>query len=251
MNRKLITAVFAVLMLAVFGAVSVQAAPAKHHKRSHKRNHTTANWRGKKSEPAPATTPAPPHEEGTGFRGHIVHYEQSPGFGGYLRIKNDVTGAELTEFFGEKTDLECAHVLTGPYSPCDKSNLKDGTPVTHAEHAVNDYGHDVWTHVFLYLETAATTPPPEPAPAPAADPAPQGTVVSFTDGVLTIERAGNGEKVSAIVGPSTDLECGPSTSGPWHKCSAGDLKAGRKVAHAQHGMVDGHDTWLNVYLVVS
>jgi hypothetical protein len=256
MSKKLAIAVLAVLV----AAFAASAADAKRHRKAPKRHvvHQKAKLHGTRTPepaPAPATEPAPepapaPSPEGhPGFRGHIVHYEQSPYFGGFLRIRNDITGEELTEYFGEKTDLECSHAaITGPYSPCDKSNLKDGTPVIHAEHAVNDFGHDVWTQVFLYVEA----PPAEP-PAPPADPAPPayGSVFSFGEGLLTLVRANNGEHVGAVVAPSTDIECGPSVTGPWHKCSAEFLTPERPAAKADHAKVDGAERWLHVYLVVN
>jgi hypothetical protein len=251
MSKKLTIAVLAVLLMA-FGAAGAQA---KKHRHPHKRHsvHLKADWRGK-SEPAPAPAPAPgPAPAETGFHGHVLHYAQGSGFGGYLRIKDDATGAETTEFFGEKTDLECAPAAAGPYAPCDKSNLKDGTPVTRAAHAVNAYGHDVWTHVFLVVEKPSTEPPAPPAPPvpPAEPPAAYGNVFSFGEGVLTLVRANNGEHVSAGVGPATDFECGHSLAGPWTKCSADAVKAGGQVAKASHALVDGKQVWTSVYLVIA
>jgi hypothetical protein len=197
------------------------------------------------AEHAPATGGAEPGA--TGFGGHVAHYAQGSGFGGVLKIHNDRTIEDVTAFFGEKTDLECATEHLGPYAPCDKSNLKDGTPVTHAEHAVNAYGADVWTHVYLVVPTVSTRPP-DPAPA---TPAGYGSVFSFEAGALTLVRDNNGEHVTAAAGAWTDLECGTSLSGPFTKCSPDALKPGRKVAQAVHGVADGQDRWSKVYLVVT
>jgi hypothetical protein len=193
---------------------------------------------------------APSEPGATGFGGHVTHYAQGSGFGGFLTIHNDGTGADVTEFFGEKTDLECATAQLGPYAPCDKSNLKDGTPVTHAEHAVNAYGNDVWTHIYLVVSTVSTVST-LPADPPPATPAAYGSVFTFDNGALALVRDNNGEHVTAAAGAWTDLECGTSLSGPFTACSSDALKPGRQVAQAVHGVADGQDRWSKVYLVVT
>jgi hypothetical protein len=84
----------------------------------------------------------------------IVSYEQSPGFGGYLTIERP-SGEHVKSYLGEKTDLECARAADGPFAPCSKEHLVAGTTVARAEHGLNDYGHDVWTRVYLVVPESA------------------------------------------------------------------------------------------------
>ena len=80
----------------------------------------------------------------------VVSYEQSPGFGGYLTIERP-SGEQVKSYLGEKTDLECAATADGPFAACSKEHLVGGVTVAEAEHGLNDFGHDVWTRVYLVV----------------------------------------------------------------------------------------------------
>jgi hypothetical protein len=98
-----------------------------------------------------SVTPPPPSNDGSSA---IVSYEQSPGFGGFLTIERP-SGESVRSYLGEKTDLECGASADGPFSPCSKEHLVAGTAVAAAEHGVNEFGHDVWTRVYLVIPESA------------------------------------------------------------------------------------------------
>jgi hypothetical protein len=100
-----------------------------------------------------SVTPPPPSGENRAGAA-VVSYEQSPGFGGYLTIERP-SGEHVKSYLGEKTDLECAATADGPFAPCSKEHLVAGTTVAQAEHGLNDFGHDVWTRVYLVVPESA------------------------------------------------------------------------------------------------
>src|SRR5581483_1117283 len=115
----------------------------------------------------------------------------------------------------EKADLRCGPGPEGPFAPCDKSNLVVGTRVAAAEHAVNQYGHDVWTAIDLVVADPTTAPAEQPAAPPAAPPAPEqhpapppaAVVDSLVDGLLSVHRLNNDEKPSARLADNVSIAC--------------------------------------------
>jgi hypothetical protein len=98
----------------------------------------------------------PPHGDtpaGDHAPGHVVSYEQSPGFGGYLALERP-NGERVSAYFGEKTDLECAASADAAFAPCTKERLVPGTAVASAEHGSNGHA-DVWTRVYLIVPELA------------------------------------------------------------------------------------------------
>jgi hypothetical protein len=79
-----------------------------------------------------------------------VSYGQSPAFGGTLTIKR-TNGETVSAWYGDATDLRCTPGTGVEFAPCTKDQLKPGTTVRGAAHAVNAGGHDVWTHLYLVV----------------------------------------------------------------------------------------------------
>ena len=131
-----------------------------HHARSHRSE--PAHQQAPKSEPSePASEPTPPAEPqqqppaAPAGWDHVDHYAQGAGFGGPLTLAR-ADGTTVMAYFGEKADLECGPTAAGPFAPCPKQNLVDGTPVADAAHGVNQYGYDVWTVIKLVREPLST-----------------------------------------------------------------------------------------------
>jgi hypothetical protein len=103
-----------------------------------------------------SVTPPPPagSDDHPAANAAIVSYEQSPGFGGFLTLERP-NGEYVKSYLGEKTDLECGASADGPFVPCSKEHLVAGTVVSVAEHGVNEFGHDVWTRVYLVIPESA------------------------------------------------------------------------------------------------
>jgi hypothetical protein len=206
--------------------------------------------------PQPPESPQPPHGDAQG-PGHVVSYQQSPGFGGSLTLER-ANGERVTAYFGEKTDLECAGAVDVASAPCTKEKLVAGTPVAAAEHGPNERGYDVWTKVVLVTTDGSVTPPPPPpatTPPPAPEPAVGGTVLSYEQspyfgGTLTIQRA-NGETVAAWYGDGTDLRCAPDAGAEYVPCTKAQLTAGAVATDARHAVnAGGHDVWTRLRLIV-
>jgi hypothetical protein len=104
----------------------------------------------KPPEPHSDTPPPPASDEHPAGAQAIVSYEQSAGYGGFLTIER-ASGEHVTSYLGERTDLECGHSPDGPFAVCSKDHLVSGTAIAVAEHGVNDFGHDVWTRVYLVI----------------------------------------------------------------------------------------------------
>jgi hypothetical protein len=205
------------------------------------------------AEPPHGDTPTPPVHDGADAPGHVVSYQQSPGFGGYLTLER-ANGERVTAYLGEKTDLECAASAGAAFAPCTKEHLVAGTPVAAAEHGSNGHA-DVWTKVYLLAGDGSVTPPPPTTPPPSDEHSAGGTVVSYEQsqyfgGVLTLKRS-NGESVAAWYGDGTDLRCAPAAGAEYAPCSKAQLQAGTVVTDARHAVnAGGHDVWTRVYLIV-
>lgn len=202
-----------------------------------------------------------PHTDGAQAPGHVVSYQQSPGFGGFLTLER-ANGERVTAYFGEKTDLECAAGSDATPAPCTKEKLVAGAPVAAAEHGPNDHGSDVWTKVVLVTADGSVTPPPTTTPPPATTtppPAPEaklgGTLLSYEQspsfgGTLAIQRP-NGETVAAWYGDATDLRCAPAADAEYEPCTKAQLTAGVVASDARHAVnAGGHDVWTHLRLIV-
>ena len=217
----------------------------------------------------PGQTPAPAHEpshEPTPASGvawdHIDHYAQSSGYGGFLSIARS-DGSVVRSYFGEKAVLECGATADGPFAPCGKENLVDGTRVAFAEHAANQYGNDVWTEIKLVREPASTqtqppasadTQPPASTPAPEPAPSATGVVDSYDAGSRTLGvRRPNGERPGGVIPAGVDVEClvvHDVSLVRIRTCTDADLAAGARVAYARGARVDGVWTWSELAVLV-